>query len=245
MSWSCRVRAGPRTSTRPNFQACWHGSRNSSYWVQHRWYNEYYLPTWRWLCYELGSALGRGHLPESLLGRDLCRTIRRQWRNTLKQDTERLTALMLQRLSTVWEYFIMRGRLSGGNVSWSKQFSWWNWRFHLPMRTWSHWLQLQSGDRDFLLFIRFQVLIKCKISMTRSPSSTFKMTHLVATLVPIFSIFIIALIIRYTCCRRDEYSRTLLFEEDDNEIDDETKVPKSVSQSKTTAPLKTNYTEVS
>ena len=88
-------------------------------------------------------------------------------------------------------------------------------------------------------------MIKCKISMTRSPSSTFKMTHLVATLVPIFSIFIIALIIRYTCCRRDEYSRTLLFEEDDNEIDDETKVPKSVSQSKTTAPLKTNYTEVS
>ena len=96
---------------------------------------------------------------------------------------------------------------------------------------------------NFLHF-DFSILAMTKTSMIRSPASTFKMTHLVATLVPIFSIFIIALIIRYTCCRRDEYSRTLLFEEDDNEIDDETKVPKSVSQCKTTAPLKTNYTEV-
>ena len=39
----------------------------------------------------------------------------------------------------------------------------------------------------------------------KSPPSAFKLSHLWAILVPIFAVFIGALIVRYTCCRSDEY----------------------------------------
>ena len=39
----------------------------------------------------------------------------------------------------------------------------------------------------------------------KAPDSVFKMAHLAAILVPIFVVLIVALIIRYTCCRKDDY----------------------------------------
>ena len=42
----------------------------------------------------------------------------------------------------------------------------------------------------------------------KAPDSVFKMSHLAAILVPIFVVLIAALIIRYTCCRKDDYRFT-------------------------------------